>query len=308
MGGTLDCDDPTTWAYKDMTKWNRSVTGMAAYIAAIAVPISTTSGVPGSSTSPTVSAPITLKDDEAALVSWNQKPRDASKYPILKNDADYQDWSLKKRRQLIQDALERVTLPTFNPVLTSSTCSLRKGPDTELARLQVNYFKQILCVVLQNPEGKGLLMTHPEDALYVWRNHESHQQDSDPAQIATTALMKKTISMKISNSNSRYKFLTSFQDACRQYDQLASTSMVDSFKKMLLQAAVMSDTALINSWNAVTEQKCGALFQEQLKQLCIMNLSPFLSNKPRLMTCIHHSKGQLVMRIKQLLNHFIMTK
>ena len=31
------------------------------------------------------------KDDDAALISWNRKPRDVSKYPILKNDEDYKD-------------------------------------------------------------------------------------------------------------------------------------------------------------------------------------------------------------------------
>jgi hypothetical protein len=43
------------------------------------------------------------KDDEAALISWNRKPRDVAKYPLLKKDADYQDWKLKMKRQLIAD-------------------------------------------------------------------------------------------------------------------------------------------------------------------------------------------------------------
>jgi hypothetical protein len=53
------------------------------------------------------------KDDEAALISWNRKPHDVAKYPLLKNDADYQDWKLKMKRQLIADTLSRVTDPTF---------------------------------------------------------------------------------------------------------------------------------------------------------------------------------------------------
>jgi hypothetical protein len=44
-------------------------------------------------------------------------------------------------------------------------------------------------VVLQNPEGKGLVITNPEDALYVWNEHEKHQLSSDSAQISTTAVM-----------------------------------------------------------------------------------------------------------------------
>jgi hypothetical protein len=39
------------------------------------------------------------KDDEAALISWNRKPRNVAKYPLLKNDADYQDWKLKMKKQ-----------------------------------------------------------------------------------------------------------------------------------------------------------------------------------------------------------------
>jgi hypothetical protein len=49
----------------------------------------------------------------------------------------------------------------------------------ELATLQINFFKQILSAVLLNPEGKSLVITHPEDALFVWKQHEAHQTNSD---------------------------------------------------------------------------------------------------------------------------------
>jgi hypothetical protein len=74
-----------------------------------------------------------------------------AKYPFLKTDADYQDWKLKMKRQLIADTLSRVTDPTFS----LATC--RAGADHELA---------MLCVLI-NPEGKGVVITHPEDALFV---------------------------------------------------------------------------------------------------------------------------------------------
>jgi hypothetical protein len=79
------------------------------------------------------------------------------------------------KRQLIADTLSRVMDPTFRIV----TC--RSGADTELAELQIDFFEQILSTVLLNPEGKGLITTHPEDALFVWNEHEAHQLDSDSA-------------------------------------------------------------------------------------------------------------------------------
>jgi hypothetical protein len=72
------------------------------------------------------------------------------------------------KRQLIADTLSRVK----DPIFRIATC--RSGEDTELAELQINYFKQILFAVLLNPEGKGLIITHPEDALFVWNEHEAH--------------------------------------------------------------------------------------------------------------------------------------
>jgi hypothetical protein len=72
------------------------------------------------------------------------------------------------KRQLIADTLSRVTEPTFR----INTC--RTGADMELATLQINFFEQILSAVLLNPEGKGLIITHPEDALFVWNQHEAH--------------------------------------------------------------------------------------------------------------------------------------
>jgi hypothetical protein len=68
------------------------------------------------------------------------------------------------KRQLIADTLSRVTEPTFS----LATC--RAGADHELAMLQINFFEQILSAVLINSEGKGLVITHPEDALFVWKN------------------------------------------------------------------------------------------------------------------------------------------
>jgi hypothetical protein len=97
------------------------------------------------------------------------------------------------KRQLIADTLSRVTEPT----LKVSIC--RTGADMELAKLQVDYFEQILSAVLLNPQGKGLIITHPEDALFVWNKHEAHQLDSDSAQISTTALMTKLMALKIAD-------------------------------------------------------------------------------------------------------------
>jgi hypothetical protein len=81
------------------------------------------------------------------------------------------------KRQLIADTLSRVTDPTFR------LANCRPGADTELATLQINFFKQILSVVLLNSEGKDLVITHSEDALFVWKQHEAHQTNSDSAQI-----------------------------------------------------------------------------------------------------------------------------
>jgi hypothetical protein len=114
--------------------------------------------------------------------------------------------------------------------------------------------------VLLNPEGKGLIITHPEDALFVWNQHETHQLDSDSAQISTTALMTKLMALKIADSPSRHSFLVSFQEICNRYDQLAdNVRLADSFKRTLLQASIMHcymhNTALLNSWNTVNEVK-----------------------------------------------------
>jgi hypothetical protein len=163
----------------------------------------------------------TQKHDEAVLISWNRKPRDVAKYPLLKNDADYQDWKLKMKRQLIADTLSRVTDPTFE--LTNC----RTGADMELATLQINFFEQILSAVLLNPEGKGLVITHPEDALFVWNQHGAHQTDSDSAQISTTALMNKLMTLKIADSPTCHSFLVSFQEVCNGYDQLADIRLAD---------------------------------------------------------------------------------
>jgi hypothetical protein len=65
------------------------------------------------------------------------------------------------KQQLLEDRLSRVTDPKFSLI----TC--RSGSDQELAKLQLNFFEQILTTVLQNAEGKGLITTHPEDSLYV---------------------------------------------------------------------------------------------------------------------------------------------
>jgi hypothetical protein len=160
----VQSDNPTLWSKTEYSTWCQN--GYAAYLATLA---------PARSTSPLVTSMTATyispaqKDDNAALISWNRKPRDVAKYPLLKNDADYQDWKLKMKRQLIADALSRVTDPTFR------ITNFRAGADMELATLQINFFEQILSAVLLNPEGKGLVITHPEDALFVWKQYEAHQ-------------------------------------------------------------------------------------------------------------------------------------
>jgi hypothetical protein len=220
----VQSNDPTLWSKTEYSTWCQN--RYAKYLATLAP--ATAASLPVTSTAAYVSP--AQKDDDAALISWNRKPRDVAKYPLLKNDADYQDWKLKMKRQLIADTLSQVTDPTFR----ITTC--RTGADMELATLQINSFGQILSAVLLNPEGKGLIITHPEDALFVWNQHEAHQLDSDSAQISTTALMTKLMALKIADSPSRHSFLVSFQEVCNRYDQLADVRLADSFKRTLLQA------------------------------------------------------------------------
>jgi hypothetical protein len=91
--------------------------------------------------------------------------------------------------------------------------------------------------------------------LFVWKEHEEHQNASDSAQISTTALMNKLMALKIEDSPTRHSFLISFQELCNRYDQIADVKLAESFKCTLLQASIMHDTALLNSWNTVNEVK-----------------------------------------------------
>jgi hypothetical protein len=68
--------------------------------------------------------------------------------------------------------------------------------------------------------------------------------------------MNKLMTLKIADSPVRHSFLVSFQEVYnRRYDQLAYVRLADSFKRTLLQASIMHDTALLNSWNTVNEVK-----------------------------------------------------
>jgi hypothetical protein len=113
----------------------------------------------------------------------------------------------------------------------------------ELATIQINFFEQILSAVLLNPEGKRLIITHQEDALFIWNQHEAHQLDSGSAQISTTALMTKLMALKIADSPSPHSFLVSSQELCNRYDKLTDVRLADTFKRTLLQASIMHDTA-----------------------------------------------------------------
>jgi hypothetical protein len=128
-----DCDDPTQWDAKTYSKWTRN--GYATYLNTVQANAAALAATTIGSTTTTTIIITAQKDDDAALISWNRKPRDVAKYPFLKNDANYQDWKLKMKRQLIADTLSRVTESTFS----LATC--RAGADHELAMLQINFFE-----------------------------------------------------------------------------------------------------------------------------------------------------------------------
>jgi hypothetical protein len=241
-------NDPSQWDIAVYGPWSRH--GVFRYInlhaatlggAPLAVPPIGTTGAPYVALTPQE------KKDDAALVSWYRKSREASKYPIIKDDAYYQDFELQMKRQLLEDRLSRVIDPNF------SLSACRPGSDLELAKLQLNFFEQILTAVLQNAEGKGLITTHPEDSLYVWQQHEIHQRGSDSAQISSTAIMTKLMDLRMSNSPTRHAFMILFQDTCNRYDTLSGLALTNDLKKTLLQKAISHDTALTNSWNTVNE-------------------------------------------------------
>jgi hypothetical protein len=97
-----ESDNPTIWDIDTYSRWSQN--GYATYLAALIGSNAAVTPTLVTSTS-TAFVSTTQKDDEAALISWNRKPRDAAKYPLIKNDADYQDWKVKMKRQLIADTL-----------------------------------------------------------------------------------------------------------------------------------------------------------------------------------------------------------
>jgi hypothetical protein len=82
----LQSDNPTLWSKTEYSKWCQN--GYATYLATLAP--ATATPLPVTSMTATYVSRA-QKDDKAALISWNRKPRDVAKYPLLKNDADYQD-------------------------------------------------------------------------------------------------------------------------------------------------------------------------------------------------------------------------
>jgi hypothetical protein len=128
----VQSDNPTLWSKTQYSTWCRN--GYATYIEKLATATATATPLPVTSMTATYVSPV-QKDDDDALISWNRKPHDVAKYLLLENDADYQDWKLKMKRQLIADTLSRVTDPTF----AINNC--RPGADTELATLQINFFE-----------------------------------------------------------------------------------------------------------------------------------------------------------------------
>jgi hypothetical protein len=107
----VDCDDPNRWDSKTYSKWTQN--GYVTYLNTVKANAGALAATTIGSTTTTIIS-TAQKDDNAALISWSRKPRDVAKYPFLKTDADYQDWKLKMKRQLIAVTLSRVTESTFS--------------------------------------------------------------------------------------------------------------------------------------------------------------------------------------------------
>jgi hypothetical protein len=69
--------------------------------------------------------------------------------------------------------------------------------------------------------------------------------------------MNKLMALKIEDSPTRHPFLISFQELCSHYNQIADVKLAESFKRTLLQASIMHDTALLNSWNHTSNKVKG---------------------------------------------------
>jgi hypothetical protein len=93
-----DWNDPSKWDLAVYGPWSRH--GVFRYIQHHAA---TLGGAPlavppiGTTSAPYVALTPQEKADDAALISWYRKPREASKYPIIKDDAYYQDFELQMK-------------------------------------------------------------------------------------------------------------------------------------------------------------------------------------------------------------------
>jgi hypothetical protein len=74
-----DCDDPTQWDAKTYSKWTRN--GYATYLNTVQANAGALAATTIGSTTTTIIS-TAQKDDDAALISWNRKPRDVAKISI----------------------------------------------------------------------------------------------------------------------------------------------------------------------------------------------------------------------------------
>ena len=227
----------------DFIKWKNI--GYPISTAAHTASQGTSSTVTTQQTSNVTGTPSTKLEDDA-LVSWRKSKHDVTAYPIIDNDVQYPNWTIRIRRQFIADECARMVdlLVHFSSVIPG-------GFDVLLWNAQKNNLAGVLDRVLKTNEGMRLVQTSPNDPRRIWREHEAHSTSSTTSSHICTMLAQSLATMKITESANPLQGLDLFDSNLQKFNKVSVyNKMSDQLAVMYLRAATFGNKDLLSAWAA----------------------------------------------------------
>jgi len=186
--------------------------------------------------------------DDSNLNNWKKRGSPTkSDYPKLLNDRGYVAWKIRFIRRAKLDNWHRLIDPSWDP------SQVRNGSDKELMNLQYVFLEEILDHTLQTQKGKSIVRLNSQSPHSIWKQHETHQKNSDASRSAGTALISELTRMRISEATSRTEFLEEFDTKVKTYAEIMPKPLGDDIKIGFLSAAVSSDSKLLSQYSATQQ-------------------------------------------------------
>jgi hypothetical protein len=189
-------------------------------------------------------SPASTSEYKQNLDRWNKGKRDYTKYPILKDNADFTKW--KDRYVTYAKTKHMGRMIGKNTKFKD----LVDKHDQDLWNSQEQHMKLALYHALQTDVSKSIYQQYKSSPKGIWNHLVDHYSSTESSQAQSKKIIDKLQNLNIREYDTRVEFGTKLTQYIAQYDDVSTESLSSNSSIAYFENSIKSDASVTSNFNS----------------------------------------------------------